>query len=183
MSSIKSVNGNDLCDADIIKTPLGFAATQYFLLSNAISPGYANKPFPSYEHLSFPGAEGSFTLRSCRPPSLNQASHLLNPKLHMEKRRERQQTIGVSQGQPRFVFYHSKAPKPCCYEVSYINANAIGHLLEKLGRKGAVCKCPIRGRGTHPEQITMAPDESQASARRQCQRFVVNHSKQGENFR
>lgn len=83
---------------------------------------------------------------------------------------------------PGLFFYHGKAPKPCCYEVSYINANAIGHLLERLGRKGAVCKCPIRVWGTHPEQITMAPDESRASAGRKCQRFVVNHSKQGENL-
>lgn len=54
----------------------------------------------------------------------------------MEKSREWQLPIGASQGQPRFVFYHSKAPKPCCYEVSYINANAIGHLLEVLGERG-----------------------------------------------
>lgn len=107
-SSLKAVNGNDLCHADIISTPLGFAVTQYFLLlcppeQCYFFPSYA-KPFPPSEHLSFPSAEGRFTLRSCHPPSPDQTSLLLNPKLHMEKRREWQYPIGVSQGQLRFFF-------------------------------------------------------------------------------
>lgn len=164
------------CSYTVFSAPLSSWAILFF-------PSYANKPFPLSGHLSFLSAEGRFTLRSLCPPSLNQTSLLLNPKLHMEKRRQRQWPIGVNQGQPRFVFFltqqsaqivllWSELYKCKCYWAS----------IRGLGRKGVVCKCPIRGWGTHPEQITMAPDESQASAGRKCQRFVVNHGKQGENL-
>lgn len=151
------------------------------LLSNAIFPRYT-KLFPLSEHLSFPSAEGRFTLRSGLPPSLNQTSLLLNPSCIWRKGENGSSLLVWVKASPGLFFLSEQSTQTVLLWSELYKCKFYWASIRGLGRKGVVCKCPIRGWGTHPEQITMAPDESQPSAGRKCQGFVVNHGKQGENL-